>query len=223
MAQQLTFDLPPDVRQGPENFFVSAANEQAFAMVRAPQAWPQGKLALVGPAGSGKTHLARVFAQQTGAAMRKASDIDPASPLPETGLILEDTDHLPKGCEEWCFHAHNHLAALGLPLLVTGQTPPARWPITLPDLASRLAAATVVAIRDPDDALLLAVLLKHFADRQIAPAPDAVAYLQKHLPRSFSAVADAVERLDRAALAQGHAMTRPFVRRVLDSAPPDGS
>lgn len=222
MAEQLAFDLPADVRLGADDFFVSEANEQAFALVLAPQAWPDGKLALVGPSSSGKTHLARVFAAHTGAAILAADTIQPNAPLPDGPLVVEDCDALPAACEEWLFHAHNHLRAAGHALLITGQTAPARWTIALPDLASRLSAATTVTIGTPDAPLLTAVLLKHFQDRQLAPAPDALAYLIKHLPRSFQALHTIVERLDKDALAQSKSLTRPFVRAVLDSMPPDG-
>ena len=217
MARQLAFDLPRDVRLGEDDFFVSQANEQAYAMVRTPTAWPDGKLALIGPAGSGKTHLSRVFAAQTGATVLAAAGFEPHAPLPTGPTVIEDAEQLPQTCEEWLFHTHNHLRAQGMPLIVTAQTPPARWDIALPDLASRLSAATTVTIANPDDPLLTAVLLKHFADRQLAPAPDATAYLIKHLPRSFAAVRETVDTLDREALAQGKALTRPFVRSVLDT------
>lgn len=223
MTQQLAFDLPANVRLGADDFFVSDANAQSYALVLAPAAWPDFKLALVGPAGSGKTHLARVFAAQTGAQVVQARDITPDATLPQTALVVEDADTLPAQCEEWLFHAHNHLRAHALPFLVTGKTAPARWDIQLPDLASRLSAATTATIANPDDPLLTAVLLKQLADRQLAPAPDATAYLLKHLPRSFQAVRDTVQTLDREALAQGKALTRPFVRAVLDSLAPRGS
>lgn len=219
MPRQLAFDLPANVRLGPEDFFVSQANEQAYAIVCNPTAWPDGKLALIGPAGSGKTHLSRLFVSLCDARVIAARDIKPDAPLPETALVIEDGETLPPAAYEWLFHAHNHLRANALPLLLTGQTPPARWGITLPDLSSRLSAATTVTIENPDDALLLAVLLKHFSDRQLAPAPDAVTYLQRHLPRSFDAIRHAVETLDREALAQSKPLSRPFVRSVLDSGP----
>lgn len=215
MARQLAFDLPATVQLAPDDFFVSPANETAYAMVCTPDAWPDGKLALVGPAGSGKTHLARVFGMQTGAQIIAAHDITPDAPLPNTALVVEDGETLPVSSEEWLFHAHNHLRSVGLPLLLSAKTPPARWDIALPDLKSRVSAATVAQIDAPDDALLLAVLLKHFADRQLAPAPDAVSYLQTHLPRAFDAIRDAVAHLDREALAQSKPLTRPFVRDVL--------
>ncbi|KAG1667717.1 hypothetical protein GQR58_018345 [Nymphon striatum] len=188
-------------------------------MVCAPDAWPDGKLALVGPAGSGKTHLTRLYISENGAQVISAHSITPDAPLPETALVIEDGDALRPAAYEWVFHAHNHLRANALPLLLTGRIPPARWNIALPDLASRLSAATTVTIHNPDDPLLMAVLLKHFADRQLAPAPDAILYLQRHLPRSFEAIRNVVETLDREALAQSKPLSRPFVRAVLDSLP----
>lgn len=219
MAQQLAFDLPANVRLGAEDFFVSDANAQAYAMLTTPDAWPDGKLALTGPAGSGKTHLSRIFAGISGAQTVSAQDIDASAPLPDTPLVVEDGDTLPQTAQEWLFHTHNHLRACGLPLLVTGQMPPARWPLTLPDLASRLSAATTVIIENPDDPLLMAVLLKHFADRQLHPTPDAILYLSRHLPRSFDTIRSTVDLLDRAALAQSKPLTRPFVRDLLDTVP----
>jgi chromosomal replication initiation ATPase DnaA len=217
MTRQLAFDLPANVRLGPENFFVSQANEQAYAMVCTPDAWPDGKLALVGPAGSGKTHLARLFVATSDACVLAGHAIDPDAVMPDAPLVVEDGETLPEHAQEWLFHAHNHHRANRLPLLLTGQTPPARWGITLPDLASRLSAATTITIDNPDDPLLMAVLLKHFADRQLAPAPDAITYLQRHLPRTFDAIRTAVDTLDREALAQSKPLSRPFVRSVLDS------
>jgi len=217
MDRQLAFDYPKKTRLGFEDFFVSDANQTAYAMICAPQAWPDGKLALTGPAGSGKTHLARIFAKQAGGQVLHAATLDPAAPMPATATVVEDCDQMNPAAEEWLFHAHNHLRSTGQPMLVTATKAPARWSLTLPDLASRLSACTVVEIGPPDDPLLTAVLIKHFQDRQLAPAPEALAYLCTHLPRSFQAVRDVVDVLDREALSQSKALTRPFVRQVLDS------
>lgn len=217
MARQLAFDYPNQTRLGFEDFFVSEANRTAYAMICAPQSWPDGKLALTGPAGSGKTHLSRIFAKQAEALVLQAAGLDPSAPMPSSATVIEDCDRMNPAAEEWLFHAHNHLRAAGLPLLVTGATAPARWTLALPDLASRLSACTVVDIGTPDDPLLMAVLMKHFKDRQLAPAPEALAYLFTHLPRSFQAVRDVVDALDREALSRSKALTRPFVRYVLDS------
>ncbi len=215
--QQLTFDLPPRVSLGPEDFFVSDANAQAFAMVTDPDRWPDGKLALVGPQGSGKSHLARVFAQQNSATVLQAADLGPEFRLDVvTNLVIEDVHTLPPDAEEPLFHLHNFLRNGGR-LLLTATHPPSRWPLSMPDLASRMQATTVTQIGDPDDKLLLAVLLKQFQDRQIAPPPDVPPYIAARLERSFAAVADIVDRLDRMALTEGRKISVRMVARLLDT------
>jgi chromosomal replication initiation ATPase DnaA len=119
--------------------------------------------------------------------------------------------------EEALFHLHNLLLAGDGRLLLTGRTPPAHWPIALPDLKSRLAATATAALDAPDDALLAAVLVKLFADRQIAVAPPLVAYLVPRIDRSFAAAHAIVDRLDRAALSEGRSVTRALAQRLLDN------
>ena len=218
MARQLAFDWPRREALGEEDFFVSDANAVAHAMVMAPHAWPEGRLALVGPEGSGKTHLARLYAQSTGAPILAAAGIDPGAPLPERHLVVEDADRLPRTAEEWLFHAHNHLVGPGRDgsLLLTGRTAPARWAVALPDLASRLAAAQVVRIEEPDDVLLSAVLMKQFQDRQLAPSPAAMELILRHGTRSFAAVRRITAAIDAEALARGAEIRRGLVREVLD-------
>ena len=221
MASQLAFNLPTNVRLGVADFFVSDANVLAYTLIQTPQTWPGNKLALIGPAGSGKTHLARVFAAQTATTIMNAKDVRADTALPDGNVILEDGDELLKEGEEWLFHVYNAFSRNGYTLLLTSRLPPARWDITLPDLASRLSTITSATIENPDDPLLTAVLLKHFADRQLAPTPNAMAFLIKHLPRSFDAVRNVVETLDHQALAKSKPLTRPFVCAVLDSMRPD--
>ena len=218
MPQQLSFDLPVSVALGADDYFVAPANAQAFAMVREPQSWPDGKLALIGPKGSGKSHLAQVWAQQSGAEVHSAGTLEGLMDLPRPGaaVIVEDMEHLRSVGEEYLFHLHNHLRATNGHLLLTAQTPPSRWSIALPDLASRMQAATVVQISEPDDDLLRVVLLKHFADRQIMPAPDVISYVTGRMERSFAAAAEIAAALDTAALSRKSAITRPIAREVLD-------
>lgn len=199
MSQQLIFDLPQDAAMGIGDFFVSSANTHAHSQVLAPSSWPQGKLCLVGPEGAGKSHLARVFAAQTGAAIVNAAQITDATPRPTGATVIEDADHLSHDSEEWLFHHHNALSNRA-PLLLTARREPAHWAIRLPDLASRMQATSVARIAAPDDALLGAVLLKLFADRQITPDPALPPYLIARIPRSFAALGAWVDALDAAAL-----------------------
>ncbi|MGR3466155.1 chromosomal replication initiator DnaA [Limimaricola sp.] len=216
MAWQLSLDLPLAVALGPDDFILSDANRAAHGMVTA-MGWPEGKLALIGPPGSGKSHLARVWQATSEAMILRAQDLGPSLPPPAPGaaIVVEDIDRLPREAEETLFHLHNRLAASGGRLLMTADRPPARLGIALPDLASRLQATAVARIDDPDDRLLGAVLAKHFADRQLVPMADVIPYLAARIERSFSSAAAVVARLDRMALAEGRPVNRALARRAL--------
>lgn len=210
MTKQLSFNWPANVSLEAQDFFVSEANRAAHTMVMRPDDWPRGKLCLTGPAACGKSHMARVLAEAIGAQIMHAPDITATTPLPDPApMIIEDADRLPAEAEEWLFHLHNALSGRA-PLLLTARSDPARWPIRLPDLASRMQATTIARIGPPDDALLTTVLMKLFADRQIAPEPELPGFLAMRLDRSFAALSNAVTELDQAALATG----RPVGRRL---------
>ncbi|SEN30727.1 hypothetical protein SAMN04488003_1136 [Loktanella fryxellensis] len=217
MAQQLIFDWPVGVALGAGDFFVSDANRAAYGMLAAPEVWPQSRLVLTGPEGSGKSHLARVFAARSAAQVLSATALPPDL-HPDTATVIEDADRLPQASEEALFHLHNHLASHRLPLLLTARTPPARWPLRLPDLVSRMQAATPIAITAPDDALLTALLMKLFADRQIMPQPSVIAYLVQRIERSFVGAQRIVAALDAAALRDQRPVTVRLAAAVLDAA-----
>ncbi len=218
MVRQLTFHWPARIALGEEDFFVTDANRAAFEMVSAPEGWPSGKLALIGPAGAGKTHLARLFAERSGAQIVEAPELTGAEPLPDaSALLVDDADRLPQEAEEWLFHAHNALAARpDGRLLLTAAGPPARWPLALPDLASRMQATALTHIDDPDDRLLEAVLMKQFEDRQLAPGPDVLRFLLRRMDRSFAAAGRIVAALDAASLTEGRTIAVPLAGKVLD-------
>ena len=223
MAEQLTFDLPTRVSRARGDFFVSEANALAVARLDAVETWPNGKLVLVGPEGSGKTHLGFVWAEAVGARRASIGSLI-VSEIPEldTPVFIECQDELPRDArdEENLFHLHNHMASAKLPLLFLARRPPAQWDIALPDLKSRMVATDIVRIDPPDDALLSAVLLKQFADRQLQVQPAVISYLVTHMQRSFAEAEWLVDALDKAALAQGRAVTRPLAQSVLDNRPP---
>lgn len=218
MARQLTFDWPTGVALGREDFFVSHANAQAYAMIGAPEAWPDRKLILMGPTGSGKSHLCRVVQTQIDAVLLRADDLPDTLPHAGRNVIVEDMEGLPVARQEFMFHLHNHLRNTQGYLLMTAQTPPSRWPLSLPDLASRMQAAAIAPIDDPDDALLSALMMKLMADRQIMPPAALVTYILPRIERSFAAVAKIVADLDAQSLATGRPMNRALAATLLDKA-----
>lgn len=222
MAQQLAFDWPTGVALGPEDFFVAPANAQAYAMLATPDAWPERKLIITGPAGSGKSHLARVVQTQMGGLIHHSTALPDVLPNAGEVVIVEDMERLPPVSQEFMFHLHNYLRNTGGHLLLTAQTPPSRWPLTLPDLASRMQATTMAQIDDPDDALLSAVIMKLLADRQIMPPTALVSYLVPRIERSFAAAAAIVEALDVESLSTGRAINLKLAASLLDKAGQSG-
>lgn len=217
---QLAFDLPAHAALRREDFFVSPANAAALAVLEAGQ-WPLNKLVLVGPPGSGKTHLAHIWAARSGAALMQAGSLGQAdiAARAHTPVALEDADSVagdPRA-ETALFHLHNLLAERGLPLLLTATTPPRDWGLRLPDLLSRMQGTSLTRIDPPDDALLSAVLVKQFADRQLLVPPALIGWLLGRMDRSLASARDLVARLDAAALARGGPVTRALAAEVLDS------
>ena len=217
--RQLSFDLPAKPALGRNDFFVSPGNASALATIENPGAWPDGKLALCGPEGSGKTHLTRVWAAQSNAAVLSAGALVNADipSLAQAPVAVEDVPQIADNspAQAALFHLHNLLLAEGQPLLLTGRSAPSHWGLSLPDLQSRVAAANLVTLAPPDDALLAALLAKLFNDRQITPKPDVIPYLVVHMERSFQAAATIVSQLDKAAMAQSCAISRPLAARLI--------
>jgi len=203
--RQLVLDLAARPALGRSDFFVSPANALALAQIDAWPAWPGRRLAVAGPEGSGKTHLAHVWAARSQGRLIGAEELpglDLAAVPEDAAFAVEDADGLfGAAAEEMLFHLCNHLAARGS-LLVTGREPPARWPLRLPDLASRLAVAPVARLELPDDDLLAAVLAKLFADRQLVVAPEVVRYLAVRIDRALAAAERVVTAIDRTGLAE---------------------
>ena len=228
MARQLSFDLPAKPVLGRDDFYVSPANALAVTTVEMPH-WPGGKLVLSGPDGAGKTHLAHVFADGAGATLLPSQDVidgieDADTPaLASSPLVIEDVPQIAghADAEQTLFHLHNLTLANGHRLLLTGRGAPRDWGLTLPDLHSRVQGAHHVALDQPDDALLAAVLAKLFADRQITPRPDVIPYLVANMTRSFSEASRIVAALDRAALDEQRALTRPLAMRLLGQPDPN--
>ncbi len=219
IPQQLSFDLPAKPALGREDFFVSPSNAMAVALLTSHTRWPQGKLVLTGPAAAGKTHLTHVWATQTGARIVTAAalpDQDIAD-LANGPVAIEDVDAIADDlpAQEALFHLHNMLLAARQPLIMTGRGAPNLWGLSLPDLQSRVQAATHASLDAPDDVLLTLVLAKLFNDRQIAPKPDVIPYLVCHMRRSFVAAGQVVRQLDHLSLAEKRNLSRPLAVRAL--------
>ena len=216
-AVQLALDLGARIALGREDFLVAPNNAEAVAWIDRWPDWPAPALALVGPPGCGKTHLAHVWRTGSDATVLAPEAVtgDPFAILGAAGAcIIEDAHAV---TDETAFlHLYNHVAERGGSLLLCATTPPARWNLRLSDLASRLRAAPVAAITAPDDALIQALLVKLFADRQLKVAPEVVSYLMGRIERSFDGARRVVAALDEAALASGRRVTVPLARQVLD-------
>jgi chromosomal replication initiation ATPase DnaA len=219
VIQQLPLELGHRAALGRDDFLVSESNRDAVAWIDLWPDWPAPGLVVFGPAASGKSHLAEVWRARSDAMRLDRAELAPDSigPLAATSaVVIENAD---QGIDETAlFHLYNIIAERSGSLLLTASMPPARWGLRLADLRSRLAALPAVAIAAPDDALMQAVLVKLFSDRQLRVDPELVAYLATRLDRSLAAAAAAVAILDRAALAARRPLTIPFARDALRAA-----
>ena len=220
MSEQLVFDLPVRESRARGDFFVSEANQLAVLRLEDAETWPNRKLVLVGPEGAGKSHLASVWAENQGAIVMEPAAL-PGLDVTRIGqpVVVDGLPCRAQGEEEALFHLHNHMGTSLLPLLLVARTSPARWAITLPDLKSRMEATDLVHIAEPDDALLSAVLVKLFADRQVQVAPSLIGWLATRMNRSFAEAKRVVAELDTLSLANKGRITRKLAEQVLDKAP----
>jgi chromosomal replication initiation ATPase DnaA len=216
-VQQLVFDFPQRRAQDRSSFLISDANAAAIGWIDRWPVWPSPALVLYGPPGCGKTHLARLWCEHAAAMLVAGPSLQLAS-LPDLfdeqvcRIAVDDADRTP---EAVLLHLYNACREAGGYLLATSALPPGSWQVGMADLRSRLRAAVTAGIRMPDDELLAAVLVKHFADRQLRPDPDLIAYLIPRIERSFAAAATIVAALDAAALPGREPIAIPLARRVL--------
>ena len=211
MKRQLRLPLNRPVVYRREDFVVSSSNEAAWGRLWARETWPGGVLALVGLEGSGKTHMARLWAQETGAATPKPGATDLSDLVGRALLIdhVEDWDD-PEGL----FHLINIAAGPGASLLLTARSRPIEWPAAVPDLRSRLNALEVAEIEEPDDAALTAIIRKLFKERHAVPADDLIPYLLPRIERSAAAVRALVVELDEKAAAERREINRALAQEM---------
>lgn len=215
--KQLAFDLRLDPRFDAEDFLVSPSNERAYAFTERWPDWPDTILRLVGPRGSGKSHLAAIWAARAHAWTIDALDLvgERIPHLVSNGaLVIEDADRAERD-EAALFHLLNLARERRCYVLLTSAAPIERWGLRTPDLLSRLRLAPTAAIDPPDDALLKSVLVKLFVDRQLVVDTSLIAYLALRIERSLARAGDIVAALDREALSRGRRITRVIAAEVL--------
>jgi len=215
--RQLAFSLEHAESFAREDFLSGPSNAAALALVETWPDWPARAVVLAGPAGSGKSHLASIWAARSGARFvlaRSLVETKVPAALATGALVVED---LTPGAfdERALFHLVNLVREEGAYLLLTAASPPAGWPVEIPDLASRLKAAPVVMLAPPDDALLRAVLVKLFADRQLAVDEALVSFLTMRIERTFQAARAVVAKLDQEAMQRKRPLTRALAAEVL--------
>jgi chromosomal replication initiation ATPase DnaA len=218
-TRQLPLPFPHRPGFSPADFLAAPSNRQALAWLERTRGWPDRRLALWGEAGCGKTHLLHVWAERHGALIVAAGDVPEKHPLPAApAFAIDAAELLAEGSladETALLHLLNAAREAGAPVLLAARTPPGRWPLRLPDLASRLRATTAVEIEPPEESLLRALLMRLLADRQLTISPELQEWLLRRLPRTPAALRQAAALLDQAALAAGGRISRALAARAL--------
>lgn len=201
----------------------SPASAPALVFIDSWPQWPVAAVALHGPAGSGKSHLAAIWQAQSGAQVFSAKELSSGLPARNADLpaIVEDVDSafVSPARDTALFTLLEHARA-DAPVLLTGHEPPSQWKASLPDLSSRFAALLAFPLWAPDDDLLAAIARKLFNDRQLAVPDGVIERMVRSLERSPSAIRDFVARADERALAEGRAVNLALVREMLAPPPP---
>jgi chromosomal replication initiation ATPase DnaA len=218
--RQLAFALPHAESLTRDNFLEGPANAAGLALIDSWPEWPNRIMLVVGPEGSGKSHLAAIWAEQAGARSTTAHALTAAAvpgALATGALVVEDLKSSDFD-ERALFHLMNLAREDGAFVLVTAREPPSAFQIELRDLRSRLRAAPMVSLLPPDDQLFRALIVKFCADRQLAVDETVVSYLATRIERSYAAVRQAVELLDAEALRLGRPVTRALAAELLRNA-----
>ena len=215
--RQLAFALSHAESLTRDNFLEGPANAAGLALIESWPEWPSPTMMLVGPEGSGKSHLATIWAEQAGARSTTAHALSAAevpAALATGALVVEE---LKAGAfdERALFHLLNLAREDQAYVLITARIAPSALEIELRDLRSRLRALPVVSLQPPDDQLFRALIVKFCADRQLAVDENVVGYLATRIERSYAAARQAVEQLDAEALRLGRPITRALAAEML--------
>lgn len=215
--RQLAFVLPHAESLSRDDFLDGPANAAGLALIESWPDWPNRIMMLVGAQGSGKSHLAAIWAEEAGARSTAAHALtaaDVPAALATGALVVEDVD--PASMDERAlFHLLNLARQDEAFVLMTGRLPPSSFEVGLRDLRSRLRAVPVVTLQQPDDHLFRALIVKFGADRQMNLDEAVVSYLASRIERSFVAAREAIERLDIESLRRGRPVTRALAVEVL--------
>jgi chromosomal replication initiation ATPase DnaA len=218
--RQLAFALPHAESLTRDNFLEGPANAAGLALIDSWPEWPNRIMLLVGPDGSGKSHLAAIWAEQAGARSTTAHALTAAAvpgALATGALVVEDLRSSDFD-DRALFHLMNLAREDGAFVLVTAREPPSAFEIELRDLRSRLRAIPAVSLLPPDDQLFRALIVKFCADRQLAVDESVVSYLATRIERSYAAARQAVELLDAEALRLGRPVSRALAAELLRNA-----
>jgi chromosomal replication initiation ATPase DnaA len=215
-SRQLPLDLAYRPGLTRDDLVVAPANSRAVALIDRWPDWPSPAVVLAGPAGAGKSHLAAVWRDLADACELRPDAVGPQADLAAAhGRVLVEDADTPDLDEQGLFHLINAMRAGGGHLLLTARRFPLAWGVSLPDLLSRLKAASLVEIEEPDDVLLAGVITKLFADRQVEVEPHVVQFLVRRIERSLSTAIEVVDRLDRAALERKTRITRALAAEMV--------
>jgi chromosomal replication initiation ATPase DnaA len=209
MTSQLVLPLEANNAMTRADFIVAPGNVRALAFLDSYPDWASPAAAIYGPSASGKTHLARIWATRAGAALLDARTLRTPAAGP---AVVENIDSTPTFAHEPALFA---MLEQGTPLLLTGRAAPATWPVSLPDLASRFRALLPFELGASDEALLMALAVKLFADRQLAVPESVVTHLVRTLERSPAALRDFIQRADTAALAEKKPVNLQLIRTLI--------
>ena len=213
----MPLSLPHETAMGREDFLRGPSNAAALDMIDLWPDWPSFWLLLAGPVGAGKSHLASIWAERSNARILSLGELnrsDPTRLVTNGAVVLEDADGVERD-DTALFHLLNAAREARSYVLITARSWPDGWGVALPDLMSRLRLTTPLEIFEPDDELLRSVLVKLFADRQLAPDPSVIEYIVLRMERSIAAALNVVDAIDREALARRRTITRPFVAAVM--------